>query len=601
MNRSHSEWDEVVTAAPTDVKAYQHQLNVMWGRIVTANPERDIVGMPVGDFKAQKEEYERQKQCYEKLRQGHLQRERVTSDGNTKGSHPNFKLLDAILVYKASMKRLLEIKSKGVPIVLTSFRRAGANEHHQLLGQIETLLRRRAGFENMYFHCQSRFDNSLFRGDDGPTSRAGYMAGYEEVGGRDSQGLPIMAQYWYMEWMCVAYMADALIVFHLGAENIKKYQECQGEALTSSANCAIELIFLSNLINKGESNIKTIVVLEDTDKLCLDKALNKKMMAESRSKEETMLRNGVANRMPKKLKNAVKETTAIWCSNYRHAATGIKASDANLRKQDSFSVRSMWQKMASATESKRKIRGASPICWTKEYDSESGHHYYVHCATGVSQWEEPPGFVGLNKAALDRKLPKIEKTAKGRASVLTFLRKSAKEATKKSSTTETEATTDGKWVEHFDEQSKRNYYINNGTKESRWEKPSDFEATGATSTESERARTISSSLDFANKSGAQKMARKTKGGGKKPAKEVTSESGVCFLTPFAQRDMSAHKKSTTEVPLAMGFCPVGAEEFKRMPRPEQGRYIEKVRAHATQVLRHAAEMEALTAIAQYGQ
>ena len=80
-------------------------------------------------------------------------------------------------VYAETRRRLDEIRAAGAgadgdgdqrtPIVITSFRRAGQNKTHQLLRQAEAMLRVAAGscFSQMYFHCQSRYDNSLFHRD----------------------------------------------------------------------------------------------------------------------------------------------------------------------------------------------------------------------------------------------------------------------------------------------------------------------------------------------------------------------------------------------------------------------------------------------------
>ena len=99
-------------------------------------------------------------------------------------------------VYTATIERLRAIKASGRRIAITSFRRAGQNREHQFLSQIEAALRTIEGWENVYFHCQSRFDNSLFRNEGGePTSRGGYMEEYKDLGGF-AAGAPIMKNYW---------------------------------------------------------------------------------------------------------------------------------------------------------------------------------------------------------------------------------------------------------------------------------------------------------------------------------------------------------------------------------------------------------------------
>ena len=164
-------------------------------------------------------------------------------------------------VYEATMSKMRHYRNAGV----TSFRRGGQNEKHQLLHKFERVLKTK--HDRDYIHFQSSFENTLFAFEPRDEAFAfdtknGKMACLTEMDTEQYKSYN-MAVNWYIEWLVVldhiAIQGGMLVLFDLEGVG----------AMGSSPNCAMELALLFQIFGEEleetaemRENIKLIVITE---------------------------------------------------------------------------------------------------------------------------------------------------------------------------------------------------------------------------------------------------------------------------------------------------------------------------------------------------
>jgi hypothetical protein len=147
-------------------------------------------------------------------------------------------------------------EGKAVGLVLTSFRRGGPNDTHDLLKAIDQTLCSDSRFNSQYVHYQSGHENTLFN------FKQGHCPTEEET--RAYFGFN-MGVNWYIEWLglleFIAENGGDLLVFDLGG----------GATLSTSPNCAMELGLLYQIFGDDIEDTREIrdkiklMVLTDSD------------------------------------------------------------------------------------------------------------------------------------------------------------------------------------------------------------------------------------------------------------------------------------------------------------------------------------------------
>ena len=113
--------------------------------------------------------------------------------------------------------------------------------------------------------------------------------------------------------------AEALLVFNLAGT--LEFSSCQGAALTSSSNCAIEICYLAQQIFSGKlPTIKNVIVLTDEDvdqPALIEETLLVRMSASALGLEA--LKN-LTKAMPPQIERDVSSTVTTWLAHYNQAA-----------------------------------------------------------------------------------------------------------------------------------------------------------------------------------------------------------------------------------------------------------------------------------------
>jgi len=142
-------------------------------------------------------------------------------------------------VYRATIDKLRNFDHGRA--ALTSFRRRGPNEFHDLLHRADAILKTMKVLKIAYSHYQSGHENTMF--GFGP-STASFAAGGKACATEadtDAYKSLNMREYWYIEWLAVlhhiATNGGLLLLFDLQGEG----------AMSTSPNCVMELALLYQL------------------------------------------------------------------------------------------------------------------------------------------------------------------------------------------------------------------------------------------------------------------------------------------------------------------------------------------------------------------
>ena len=111
-------------------------------------------------------------------------------------------------------------------------------------------------------------------------------------------------------------------------------------------------------------------------------------------------------------------------------------------------------KEPTATIPATEILAHESANWVKQYDPNSGKHYYYHKVTGESQWDEPTGFIPGGKSEEMEAASKMQALFRGKQSRRAMLTNN--------------------WVKQYDPNSGYDYYYDKVTGVTQWDQPENF-------------------------------------------------------------------------------------------------------------------------------